>query len=133
MCRWRFPTSDSDELDTGDSAKVRHRRKEATSLHPFGYGRSRYFYSFVVALVLFSLGSVFALYEGYHKIIHPGGLTSPIVAVVILVIAIGLETFSFRTAIVESRPLKGPAVGGGSSLTRPTLSCQSCCWRTWGR
>jgi hypothetical protein len=83
-------------------------RKEATSLHPFGYGRSRYFYSFVVALVLFSLGSVFALYEGYHKITHPEGLTSPIVAILILVVAIGLETFSFRTAIVESRPLKGP-------------------------
>jgi hypothetical protein len=62
----------------------------------------------VVALVLFSLGSVFALYEGYHKITHPEGLTSPIVAILILVVAIGLETFSFRTAIVESRPLKGP-------------------------
>ena len=46
-------------------------RKEADPLHQFGYGRSRYFYSFVVALVLFTLGSVFALYEGYHKISHP--------------------------------------------------------------
>ena len=85
----------------------RQARKEATSLHQFGYGRSRYFYSFVVALVLFSLGAIFALYEGYHKISHPRALTSPIVAVVILVVAIGLETFSFRTAMVESRPLKG--------------------------
>ena len=64
--------------------------KEADPLHPFGYGRSRYFYSFVVALVLFSLGSIFAIYEGYHKISHPEDLTSPIVAVVILVVAIGL-------------------------------------------
>ena len=82
-------------------------RKEADPLHQFGYGRSRYFYSFVVALVLFTLGSVFALYEGYHKISHPADLTSPIVAVAILVVAIGLEGYSFRTAIVESRPLKG--------------------------
>jgi cation diffusion facilitator family transporter len=82
-------------------------RREADALHPFGYGRSRYFYSFVVALVLFTVGSVFALYEGYHKISHPEELTSPLVAVVILAMAIGLESFSFRTAMVESRPLKG--------------------------
>jgi cation diffusion facilitator family transporter len=85
----------------------RRARKEANTLHPFGYGRSRYFYSFVVALVLFSLGSIFALYEGYHKISHPTELTSPAIAIVILFVAIGLESFSFRTAIVESRPLKG--------------------------
>jgi len=59
----------------------RQARREADSLHPFGYGRSRYFYSFVVALVLFSLGSVFALYEGYHKITHPSHLTTPVVAI----------------------------------------------------
>ena len=85
----------------------RQARKEATSLHQFGYGRSRYFYSFVVALVLFSLGAIFALYEGYHKISHPQPLNSPLVAVAILVVAIGLESYSFRTAMVESRPLKG--------------------------
>jgi cation diffusion facilitator family transporter len=85
----------------------RRARKEADRLHPFGYGRSRYFYSFVVALVLFTLGSVFALYEGYHKISHPEPLTSPVVAIAILVVAIALESYSFRTAVVESRPLKG--------------------------
>lgn len=84
----------------------RQSRKEADPLHQFGYGRSRYFYSFVVALVLFTLGSVFALYEGYHKITHPVELTSPIVAIVILVVAICLEGYSFRTAVKESRPLK---------------------------
>ena len=84
----------------------RQSRKEADPLHQFGYGRSRYFYSFVVALVLFTLGSVFALYEGYHKISHPQELTSPVVAIVILFVAICLEGFSFRTAVVESRPLK---------------------------
>ncbi|TWF78595.1 cation diffusion facilitator family transporter [Pseudonocardia hierapolitana] len=82
-------------------------RRAATAEHPFGYGRDRYFYSFVVALLLFTLGSVFALYEGIHKLESHEPLTSPIVAVVILVVAIGLESFSFRTAIVESRPLKG--------------------------
>ncbi|WP_063062846.1 cation diffusion facilitator family transporter [Nocardia sienata] len=83
--------------------------QQADELHPFGYGRSRYFYSFVVALVLFTLGSVYALYEGVHKIQHPEELNSPIVAVVILVIAIALETYSFRTAVKESVPLKGRA------------------------
>ncbi len=86
----------------------RQSRREADPLHQFGYGRSRYFYSFVVALVLFTLGSVFALYEGYHKISHPEELTSPIVAIAILVVAICLEGYSFRTAVKESRPLKGP-------------------------
>ncbi|KAA0080228.1 cation diffusion facilitator family transporter [Mycolicibacterium sp. P9-64] len=87
----------------------RQARKQADDLHQFGYGRSRYFYSFVVALVLFTLGSVFALYEGYHKISHPEELTSPVVAIAILVVAICLESYSFRTAAVESRPLKGSA------------------------
>ena len=82
-------------------------RKEANQLHPFGYGRSRYFYSFVVALVLFSLGSLFALYEGYEKIKHPHDLESPMVAVIILVVAVGLESYSFATAYRESKPLKG--------------------------
>ncbi|MEZ0382590.1 MULTISPECIES: cation diffusion facilitator family transporter [Mycobacteriaceae] len=81
--------------------------KAPDELHPFGYGRSRYFWSFVVALVLFSLGSMFALYEGYKKVHHPVELSSPVVAIVILVVAIGMETFSFRTAVVESRPFKG--------------------------
>ncbi|MGC7298225.1 cation diffusion facilitator family transporter [Mycobacteroides abscessus subsp. massiliense] len=83
--------------------------KEADRLHPFGYGRSRFFYSFVVALVLFTLGSVFALYEGYHKIHAPEHLQSPIVAIVILGVAIALEGYSFRTVFVESKPLKGGA------------------------
>jgi cation diffusion facilitator family transporter len=82
-------------------------RRRATKEHPFGFGRDRYFYSFIVALMLFSLGSAFAFYEGVHKVQHPEPLTSPMVAVVILVVAILLETYSFRTAIVESRKIKG--------------------------
>jgi cation diffusion facilitator family transporter len=81
--------------------------RAATPEHPFGYGRDRYFYSFIVALMLFTLGSVFAIYEGIHKIEHPESLTSPLVAVIILVVAIALESYSFRTAVHESRPLKG--------------------------
>lgn len=100
--------------DTSNQALLllgqRKSQRDATELHQFGYGRSRYFYSFVVALVLFSLGAIFALYEGYQKIVHPHPLTSPGVAIAILVVAIGLEAYSFRTAMVESRPLKG----GGS-------------------
>jgi len=97
--------------DTSNQALLlfgqRQARKEATRLHQFGYGRSRFFYSFVVALVLFSLGAIFAVYEGIHKINHPEPLRSPLVAVAILVVAIGLESYSFRTAMVESKPLKG--------------------------
>jgi len=84
-------------------------RRAATRNHPFGFGRDRYFYSFVVALMLFTLGSVFALYEGIHKLEAPEALSSPIVAVVILVVAIGLETYSFMTAIKESKAIKGDA------------------------
>jgi cation diffusion facilitator family transporter len=82
-------------------------KRAATAEHPFGYGRDRFFYAFVVAMLLFTLGSVFALYEGIEKLTHHEELTSPIVAIVILVVAIGLEGFSFRTAIHESRELKG--------------------------
>lgn len=82
-------------------------QRKATKEHPFGFGRDRYFYSFIVALMLFSLGSAFAIYEGIHKLQHPEPLTTPIVAVIILVVAIVLEGYSFRTAIVESRKIKG--------------------------
>lgn len=82
-------------------------KRRATKAHPFGYGRERYFYSFIVALMLFTLGSVFAVYEGIHKLRHPEELSSPLVAVAILVVAILLEGYSFRTAVTESKQLKG--------------------------
>ncbi|MBA2241078.1 MAG: cation diffusion facilitator family transporter [Solirubrobacterales bacterium] len=81
--------------------------KPATDLHPFGFGRSRYFWSFVVAIVLFSLGGLFALYEGWHKITHPEEISSPIVAFVILGLAIGFEGFALRTAMRHARPHRG--------------------------
>ena len=84
-------------------------RRRATEDHPFGYGRDRYFYAFVVAMVLFTLGSMFSLYEGIHKLESHEELNRPIVAVIILVVAIGLESFSLRTAIVESNRVRGDA------------------------
>jgi len=84
-------------------------RRQATSEHPFGFGRDRYVYGFLVALVLFSVGGLFALYEGIQKIRHPHQLDSALVAVGVLVVAIALEGWSFRTAIAESRQLKGCA------------------------
>ncbi len=91
----------------------RRAARAATPSHPFGYGRDRFFYSFVVALMLFTLGSVFAIYEGVHKLSAPEELTSPVVAIVILVVALALEGYSFRTAVHESRELKGDATWWG--------------------
>jgi len=88
-------------------------QRRATPQHPFGFGRDRYFYSFIVALLLFSVGAVFAMYEGIHKIQEPTTLSAPLVAVGILVVAVGLETFSFITAIGESRKIKGSVTWWG--------------------
>jgi cation diffusion facilitator family transporter len=97
--------------DTGNQALLllggRRARLEPTKLYPFGYGRERYFWSFVVALVLFALGSAFALYEGIHKLQHPEPLDSAVWAYGILSVAIVLEGFSLRTAVRESRLVKG--------------------------
>ncbi|HSP26986.1 MAG TPA: cation diffusion facilitator family transporter [Ilumatobacteraceae bacterium] len=83
-------------------------RKEATAAHPFGYGRERYFWAFAVALVLFSMGGMFALYEGIQKFRDPHEVESLSVAVGILVFAIVLESFSLRTAVKESNHVRGP-------------------------
>ncbi|WP_446218491.1 cation diffusion facilitator family transporter [Micromonospora sp. IBHARD004] len=86
----------------------RRAKREATPQHPFGYGRERYIYAFIVSIVLFSVGGLFALYEAYHKWSHKEGITSwQWVPITVLVIAIGMETFSFRTAIKESNQIRG--------------------------
>jgi cation diffusion facilitator family transporter len=86
----------------------RRARKQATPEHPFGYGRERYVYAFIVSIVLFSVGGLFALYEGYHKIRHPEAIHAwQWVPVVVLVIATGLEGYSFMTAIRESNHTRG--------------------------
>lgn len=82
-------------------------RRIADDEHQFGYGRERYFWAFVVALVLFSLGGLFSIYEGIQKILHPHELESIGWAIGVLVVAIGLEAVSFRVAIVEARRAKG--------------------------
>jgi cation diffusion facilitator family transporter len=83
-------------------------RREADDRHPFGYGRERYFYAFVVSVVLFSVGGLFAVYEGIHKIEHPEPITKwQWVPIAVLVIAIGLEGFSFRTAMLETAKIRG--------------------------
>ncbi|GGK05683.1 transporter [Pilimelia anulata] len=88
----------------------RRARRRATPRHPFGYGRERYIYAFIVSIVLFSVGGLFALYEAYHKWSDPHPIDKwQWVPVTVLVVAIVLESFSFRTAIVESRAVKGSA------------------------
>lgn len=82
-------------------------KRPATSEHPFGYGRERYFWAFVVALVIFSMGSLFALFEGEEKLRHPHELESAGWAVAILVTAVVFEGLSLRTAVQESREAKG--------------------------
>ncbi|GEA83493.1 MAG: cation diffusion facilitator family transporter [Cellulomonas sp.] len=83
-------------------------RRAADEEHPFGYGRERYLYAFIVSIVLFSLGGLFALYEAWHKWADPHPIESwHWVPVVVLVVAIGLESFSFRTAIHESNQVRG--------------------------
>ena len=83
-------------------------RREATPLHPFGFGRARYVYAFIVAVVLFSVGGLFALYEAWHKVQEPEPITEwRWVPIVVLIVAIAMESFSFRTAIVESNRVRG--------------------------
>jgi len=80
----------------------RRSRREADQEHPFGYGRERYVYAFVVAIILFSVGGVFSIYEGIEKLRHPHPLEVPWLPIVVLLVAIGLESFSLRTAMKEA-------------------------------
>ncbi|MEU4272152.1 cation diffusion facilitator family transporter [Streptomyces sp. NPDC026092] len=82
-------------------------KREATPQHPFGYGRERYIYAFLVSIVLFSVGGMFAIYEGYEKIKHPHPIEDWYWPIGVLVFAIIAETFSFRTAIKESNAIRG--------------------------
>lgn len=105
--------------DAGNQALLlvgsKRSQREATPEHPFGFGRERYIYAFIVSIVLFSLGGLFALYEAYHKWheVHDGrggGLLDSNYAwvpLVVLGVAIVLEGLSFRTAIVESNKTRG--------------------------
>ncbi|HQY34383.1 cation diffusion facilitator family transporter [Actinotalea sp.] len=99
--------------DSGNQALLllggKRARREASSAHPFGYGRERYLYAFIVAIVLFSVGGLFALYEAWHKWSHPEPIEGQWwwVPLAVLVAAIAMESYSFRTAIVESNHVRG--------------------------
>jgi cation diffusion facilitator family transporter len=97
--------------DTGNQVLLlygqRRGQRVASAQHPFGYARERYFWSFIVAMVLFALGSVYAIYEGIHRLLHPTPLESPGIALAILGVAVVLESWSFRTALREARALRG--------------------------
>ncbi|MEK7424374.1 MAG: cation diffusion facilitator family transporter, partial [Actinomycetota bacterium] len=96
--------------DTGNQALLlfgsKRGRRKADAVHPFGYGPERYFWAFVVALVLFSMGGLFALYEGINKLNNPHEIESAGVAFAILGLALALETFSLRTAVKEANHVR---------------------------
>lgn len=108
--------------DTGNQALLllggKRAARAADREHPFGYGRERYFWAFVVALVLFSMGGLFALYEGIEKVRHPHEVSNLGVAIGILLVAIVLESISLRTAIREAKHVKGERVGWWTWLRR---------------
>lgn len=100
--------------DTGNQALLmfggKRSRRSPNASHQFGFGNERFFWAFVVALVLFSGGGLFALYEGIQKLIHPHQAESIGVAVAILLAAVALESFSLATAVREVRHIKDPAM-----------------------
>ena len=82
-------------------------QRARTAEHPFGFGRERYFYAFVVAVMLFTVGAAFSLYDGIHKIISPGQLDNAVIAYAVLGVSAILEGFSLRTGIRESNEHRG--------------------------
>jgi cation diffusion facilitator family transporter len=80
----------------------RRSRRAGTEQHPFGFGLESYFYAFVVAVVLFTVGALFSVYEGIHRIAHPEKVTDPVVALAVLAVAIVLESLSLRTALAAA-------------------------------
>ena len=109
---------------------MRRARREPTPAHPFGYGRERYFWSFIVAVVLFTLGGVFSIYEGLEKLRHPHEIESFGWAIGVLGVAIVLESFSFRTAIHEANATSAGRhaglVGVHPALEGPGAARSSC-------
>jgi cation diffusion facilitator family transporter len=97
--------------DTGNQALLlvggRRSRKRPDETHPFGYGRERFVFAFVVSIILFSVGGVFSVWEGIQKLRAPHPLDNPWIPVIVLLLSIVLEAFSFRTAVRESRHVRG--------------------------
>ena len=88
---------------------MRRARQTPSAAHPFGYGRERYFWSFIVSVVLFTLGGVFSIYEGVEKMRHPHEISSFSWAIGVLLVALVLESFSLRTAVQEANHVRGDA------------------------
>jgi cation diffusion facilitator family transporter len=86
-------------------------RRARTAEHPFGFGRERYFYGFVVAVMLFTAGAAFSVYDGIHKIANPGQLEEPVIAYVVLGVSAVLESLSLRTAIREANEVRQEGLG----------------------
>jgi cation diffusion facilitator family transporter len=86
---------------------LKRARRPVSDEHPLGYGKAIYFWSFLVALLLFSMGGMFSVYEGVHKLLHPEMPRSPWVAVLVLAVAIALEFGSLRAALAEVRRVQG--------------------------
>ncbi len=84
-------------------------KRQATATHPFGYGRSRYIYAFMVSIVLFSIGGLFSILEGWNKLSHPHELEQVWLPLTVLGIAIGLESFSLYTALKVAKEERGTA------------------------
>jgi cation diffusion facilitator family transporter len=99
----------------------RQSRQKPTRTHPFGYGRAHFLYAFIVSIVLFSLGGVFAVYEGIEKINHPHALDSPHIAYIVLAVATLLEGFALRTVLREASSFK-PKGQGWWQFLRQTKS-----------
>jgi cation diffusion facilitator family transporter len=97
--------------DSGNQALLligrRRARRTETAEHPFGFGGERYFYAFLVAVIVFTVGAVFSCYEGIERLRHPEHLTSPAVAFGVLGAAIVLESFSLWNAVHEASPMRG--------------------------
>ncbi len=97
--------------DTGNEGLLmlggRRARRDPDPRHPFGYGRERYFWAFIVSLLLFSVGGAFSIFDGIEKLLDPHTIESPGWAIGILLGAYALESFSFRTAIRATREVKG--------------------------
>jgi cation diffusion facilitator family transporter len=85
----------------------RKSRKEASESHPFGYGRQRYIYAFMVSIVLFSIGGLFSVYEGIQKLNEPHELEQAWLPLTVLGVSIVLESFSLRTALREVKKDRG--------------------------
>lgn len=86
---------------------LRQAGKAPTAQHPLGYGKATYFWSFMVALLLFSLGGAFSMYEGWHKLSHPEPLENPWVAIIVLGVGAALEAWSLKGCIAEIREKAG--------------------------